>query len=62
MRDHMQGSTVMTDSEWHDLSWYQESWVPVVGSIVMVVLLIAAVVWLIDGIHKYAYWWKRNDE
>jgi len=52
----------MTDSEWHDLSWYQESWVPVVGSIVMVVLLIAAVVWLIDGIHKYAYWWKRNDE
>lgn len=49
-------------SDWHNLAWYQKEWVAVAGTIVMAVCLVAAVVWFIDGIRKYAYWWKKDDE
>ena len=48
--------------EWHNLAWYQQEWVPVAGGAALGIALIAAIVWFVDGVRKYAYWWKKDSE
>ena len=47
--------------------WYNESWIqsPLVIPIIVCVLgisFVAAVIWFIDGVKKYGYWFHRDRE
>lgn len=49
-------------SEWHNESWIQSALlIPAIWG-VLLTCLVVAVVWFIDGLRRYGYWWNKDKE
>lgn len=47
---------------WDNVAWFQNEWVWDVGAGVLCLALVVSVIWFIDGVRKYGYWWNEEEE
>ena len=52
----------MNMNDWNSTPWIYQDWVPVAGGIILGVALIVSVIWFIDGMRKYGYWFRKEEE
>ena len=50
------------NEEWNNLSWIQSPLLIPIIWIVLIVGLIVATIWFIDGVLKYGYWLKKDKD